>query len=173
MGYSAKAIANYFYKKGQKDKKPITPLKMQKLVYVAHGWHLGIEGQPLIDDEYVEAWELGPVFPSLYHEFKHLRSKPITEPAEELIIEDRLPWEHPLANLKIYTPKVKEEDKELINFLDQVWDVYSKYSGLRLSAMSHGEGTPWSKTRQKVGKIRNAPIDNKEIEKFYKAKLEK
>ncbi len=167
MGYSAKAIANYFFSKGQKEKKPITPLKMQKLVYVAHGWHLGIESQPLIDDEYVEAWDFGPVFPSLYHEFKHFKNNPVAEPAEELIID-----EHPL-DLKIYTPKVQEEDKELMKFLDQIWEVYSKYSGSRLSTMSHGKGTPWSNTRQKVGKIRNAPIDNKEIEEFYKKKLKR
>lgn len=168
MGYTAKAVANYFYDLAQKDKQPITPLQIQKLVYIAHGWHLGLMGQPLVDDEYAEAWEHGPVFPSLYHEFKHFRGNPIRHPAEEL-----RDGKNPLDDRSYINPNVEEKDGELRNFLNQIWDVNKKYSGKKLSAMSHGTGTPWSTTRQKEGKIRNAPIRNEDIEAFYKARLEK
>ena len=43
MGYSAKAVANYFLSKYGR-KKGITPLKIQKLVYIAHGWHMACHG---------------------------------------------------------------------------------------------------------------------------------
>lgn len=53
--YSAKEIANYFLELSAK--KDISPLKIQKLVYIAHGWHLALYGEPLVQDELAEAWE--------------------------------------------------------------------------------------------------------------------
>ena len=77
MGYSAFAVANYFLRLGRDSGEEITPLKIQKLVYIAHGYHLAFtasdnspNGLPLVDDEFAEAWQYGPVFPSLYHHFK-------------------------------------------------------------------------------------------------------
>ena len=46
--YSAKEIANYFLELSAK--KDISPLKIQKLVYIAHGWHLALYGEPLVQD---------------------------------------------------------------------------------------------------------------------------
>ena len=85
MSYSAKAIANYFLGLADAEKKPISHLKIQKLVYIAHGWYLAIKGEPLVGDEYAEAWQYGPVFPSLYHEFKIHGSGHITEPAMDYV----------------------------------------------------------------------------------------
>src|SRR5258708_4237314 len=72
------AAANFFLAKGLEDGVSIDPLKLQKLVYFAHGWHLAVTGKPLID-EYVEAWPYGPVIPSLYHRFKSYGADPITD----------------------------------------------------------------------------------------------
>lgn len=63
VGYSAKAVANYFL--AQYGKHGLNPLKLQKLVYIAHGWNLAVRNQPLVDNELPEAWEYGPVFASL------------------------------------------------------------------------------------------------------------
>lgn len=173
MERSAKAVANYFFELSRKKKKPVTPLKMQKLVYIAHGWHLGITGEPLVVDEYAEAWDFGPVFPSLYHEFKHFRASPISEPAQELVIDEPIEsWDWDWDRLESYTPEIDKKDTELRHFLDRIWKIYSKYSGGRLSSMSHGKGTPWSKTRQREGDILNAPIRNEDIRDFYKKKLD-
>ena len=68
--YSAIAVANCFLDIADAQSRPITPLKIQKLVYIAHGWHLAIYEEPLIV-ELVEAWKWGPVIPLLYHEFKN------------------------------------------------------------------------------------------------------
>ena len=57
-------VANAFLKKSQKDGTIITQMKLQKLVYIAHGWMLGLSGKPLVNQE-PEAWERGPVFPQL------------------------------------------------------------------------------------------------------------
>ena len=37
--YSAIAIANYFVD-CSKGKSDLTPMKMQKLIFIAHGWYL-------------------------------------------------------------------------------------------------------------------------------------
>ena len=84
--HSAKAIANYFLEKGWNEGIELSPLKLIKLVYLAHGWHLGFTENPLIAD-YVHAWTYGPVIPELYHEFKKYRNQPIKELAREA--EDR------------------------------------------------------------------------------------
>ncbi|KQH74402.1 Panacea domain-containing protein [Xylella fastidiosa] len=56
----------------------LTPLQVLKLVYLAHGWCLGVHTQPLID-ELVEAWRAGPLIRSLYNVIKQDRSSGITE----------------------------------------------------------------------------------------------
>lgn len=69
--YHAKAVANFFLKRGHP-----TQMKLHKLLYYAHGWHLGFTGEPLLD-EAIEAWAYGPVVPSIYQELKMLGSAPI------------------------------------------------------------------------------------------------
>jgi len=54
----------------------ITNLAMQKLLYLSHMFHMGKTGEALIDGHF-EAWDLGPVEPSLYHMLKIFGNKPI------------------------------------------------------------------------------------------------
>ena len=62
-------VANWFLDRADKDGKPLDPMKLQKLIYFAHGWHLALTSKPLIN-EHPEAWAYGPVIPSIYHRFK-------------------------------------------------------------------------------------------------------
>ena len=80
---SSKAVANYFLDIAERDGKTLNPMKLQKLVYIAHGWHLAIRRRPLIRES-VEAWKYGPVIADLYHEFKKFGNMPITERATEI-----------------------------------------------------------------------------------------
>ena len=56
--FSPKAIANFFLSLAKQSGEAITPMKLQKLVYYAHGWFAGHTGTPLIN-ETVEAWHTG------------------------------------------------------------------------------------------------------------------
>jgi uncharacterized phage-associated protein len=47
----------------------LSNLKLQKILYLAHMFHLGRTGEPLVDGSF-EAWEYGPVHPDLYHRLK-------------------------------------------------------------------------------------------------------
>ncbi|MFQ5632018.1 MAG: Panacea domain-containing protein, partial [bacterium] len=57
--YDSRLIANYFIDFARKDGVAISPMKLQKLVYFAHGYYLAITGQPLIEEE-IQAWRYGP-----------------------------------------------------------------------------------------------------------------
>ena len=161
MGYSAKAVANYFLAKYKKH--GITPLKLQKLVYIAHGWYMAFHGHedPLVDDEYAEAWEFGPVFASLYHEFKHRGRMPITALASE-IDED----------LQVSVPKIDKSDEGVRNLLDKVWQVYGGRTGIELSELCHQDGSPWDMARRASGR-RNTHISDEAIADHYKKKLKR
>lgn len=138
--YSAKAIANWFLDKGDEEISLITPLRLNKLVYVAHGWHLGITDYPLIKDE-VEAWDYGPVIPDIYHEFKQFRSNPITSRA--------MVWDLPKPPFRIEASIENEGVEGKVDmklFLDRIWNVYENYSAVELANLTHEEGTPWFQT---------------------------
>ena len=122
----------------------LTPMHLIKLAYVAHGWMLGIYGRPLLDED-VQAWQYGPVVPSIYHRLKGFRSAPV--PA--------VPQAQPG-----YPFSAQERQ-----ILDYVATQYSRFPATALSAATHQPGTPWSLTWSREGK--NAPISNDVIAGFY------
>jgi len=157
--YQPITIANYFIKKHGKANSTMTPMKLVKLVYIAHGWYLGITGNPLLDEN-PEAWKYGPVIPSVYHRFKRYGRNPINE-----IVGNEDP-ENVLSD-------------EVKSFLDRIWLVYGKYSAIQLSAKTHEKGTPWyqvwNRKVEKVGYGWEAfslyQIPDTLIQDYYKAKL--
>ena len=166
MGYTAKAIANYFLDIANQRKTQITPLKIQKLVYISHGWHLALtNGQPLVDDEYVEAWQYGPVFPSLYHEFKHYGRNAIMDHATDIVLTEN--------DFEVSAPHVRDKDANTQKVLNRIWEVYGNFTGPQLSDMTHASDTPWESARQQSNGIRNAHIPNDSISAHYQKLMEK
>lgn len=55
---------------------PLTHMAVHKVAYFAHGWHLAQAGAPLIAEEF-EAWEYGPVLPTVYAAFKDAGRQPV------------------------------------------------------------------------------------------------
>lgn len=166
MGCTAKAVANFFLGVGRTRKAEISPLKIQKLVYVSHGWHLALGDEPLVSDEYVEAWQYGPVFPSVYHEFKHYGRSAILRDGTEFEFDATTNEFH------VVTPHVDAGDANAHALLDRIWEVYGGFSGLQLSAMTHAPGTPWAITRKKHQGMRNIHIQNDLIRQHYREMME-
>lgn len=158
MQCSAKAIANYFL---ETHLKKISHLKLQKLVYISHGWHLGIFDKSLITDEFAEAWRYGPVFPSLYHEFKMFGSKSI----------DRLARDLNEINSRIFIPSINGDDTQKIELLYEVWNTYGNLNAGQLSELTHQDQTPWFQTWNRNPGMRNLHIDNDVIKAHYREKL--
>lgn len=163
MGYPVKAVANAMLQIAENHDATLSPLKLQKLVYIAHGWHLAIKNTELVDDEFAEAWQYGPVFPSLYHEFKDSGKGSIAKRATYMEISDG-----PDFNICVVEPSVPVTDDFTWSLLNKVWDSYGKFSGLTLSDLTHRPDTPWKTTWDANEGRKNADIPNDVIEQHYK-----
>lgn len=156
--YSAKAIANAFYDLGVADGQFICPMKMQKLVYIAHGWSLGLLDEPLIREQ-IQAWKYGPVIKELYHEFKVYGNGNITKKATDIKLnKDTLEIDHNV-------PEIAETDDRTKQLIHSVWNAYKKFSGGQLSNITHQQGTPWDLT---YNGMRGVVVDNNIINDHYK-----
>ena len=163
MAYDAKAVANYFLDLAKANNTSLTPMKLQKLIFLSHGWHLAFFDEPLIVDQ-VEAWQFGPVVASVYHEFKHERSSAITGKASEFDMEE----------FDFVIPFVPADDERARQIMDRVWTVYGGMSAMKLSNLTHLPGTPWAKAREGYSEdARGIAIENSLIREYYKDQLEK
>ncbi len=125
-----------------------TPMHVIKLVYLCHGWMLGIHDEPLIIEP-VEAWTYGPVVPSTYHTYKAFGGNPITvvpEDRSEQMVDDQLAM------------------------IEDVLVAYQKYSPVELSSITHQPGTPWYETYHTWGS--GCIIPNELIRDFYRRRAQ-
>lgn len=157
--FNPKSIANYFLQLAESSGETISPMKLQKLVYYAHGWYAGYTGQPLIN-EAVEAWQYGPVIPSLYHEFKMYGSKDIKSKASDFDGNGFSVVELP-------------EDSNIQAFLNNIWKSYGKFTGLKLSEMTHAVDSPWYKTWQEHPGVRGADIPFENLKEHFEGLIKK
>jgi len=141
MPFSAAAVANEFLHLAHRDGQPITPLKMQKLVYFAHGWYLAITGKPLLTEP-IQAWQYGPVISSLYQIFKEAGANRITFPASVPIQGGYIPakLEREGSGVELATAK---------KIIERVWNQYGKYTAAQLTTITHSENSPWAKVEHK------------------------
>ena len=159
--YSSKAIANFFLDRRDNRKiKPLTQMKLHKIVYFAHGWHLAIRSAPLLD-EMVEAWEYGPVIPTLYYEFKEFGAREILRSATD--------W-NPETEYYDITPNVDSDDDFVLRLLKKIFRIYGPMSATKLSALTHEKDSPWAKTRQEHHEIKNVDIPNGMIRDYFVAR---
>lgn len=139
MAYSASAVANAFIERAAQGKIPdLTPMKVQKLLFYTQSWFLKLYGnKPLIDDSFAR-WRHGPVITSLYHDLKNYGYSPVKNKLSRAVPS---PEGH---GIRLITPEVDPSDKAAIELIDRIAEVYGKFSGTQLSAMTHAPGTAWS-----------------------------
>lgn len=137
-GHNPRRVADYVLWLADQAGAAVSPMKLQKLVYIAHGWCLGLLGTPLVNEP-VKAWKYGPVIPSLYHEFKHFGGSAISD----------IPTCEPDDD---FSPQEK-------SIMAQVWKGYGNRTGLMLSTLTHQAGTPWSATIDNSGQGASIPDD--------------
>ncbi len=144
--YDPRAIANEFIRL---NGGPMNQMRLQKLIYFAHGWNLAVNRAPLVSGP-IEAWDGGPVVRSLWN---HLRD-----------------FGYNTAQSLLGQPFTKEPFSAELSgseraVLDHVWRKYSGYSGLQLSEMTHQPGTPWANTY--FGRGKNFPLSNDDIKQHF------
>jgi uncharacterized phage-associated protein len=166
MAYDALSVANAFLKIAKNKKEKLSPLKLQKLVYFAHGWYLALKDEPLINEQ-IDAWQYGPVIPSIYHEFKEFGKSPIDRLAKRVTICDL--ENNSGSTIKVEIPSLPD-DEFVEALLDKVWELYGKYSAIQLSNITHLPDTPWAET-WKEGSLRGTDISKELIRDYFKKKI--
>jgi uncharacterized phage-associated protein len=102
-------------------------MKLQKLVYYSHAWHLVWEDRPMIS-EVVEAWANGPVVRSLY-------------------ATHRLQFMVDASNFSGDASRLTPEERTSV---DAVLSFYGARSAHELSELTHRED-PWRDARTRAG----------------------
>jgi len=123
----------------------LTNLSLQKLLYIAHMVHLGTRGEPFIKDSF-EAWDYGPVLPSLYHQVKIFGSAPIRNIFRSV--------------------KDLREDGKAAEWLDEAYEGLGDLRPSQLVAITHREKGAWAKNY--VPGVHDIVIPNEDIKAEYR-----
>lgn len=147
--YTPDHIADFFLSNISAEKgEPISPLKLQKLVYYAQAWHYTICGVPLFE-EGIEAWMNGAVVPSLFRRFaRYTKHSAVDIHQQEL-------------NFPVF-------DQKTAQILFEVLSIYGEHSGAYLEQLTHQE-RPWQEARgilQPYAKS-NAVISLESMKSYY------
>lgn len=129
--YDPRSIANFMLDIGDESDRAITNLALQKLLYFAHAIYLIGVGRPLVSG-YFEAWQYGPVHPTVYQSFKAAADTPISFRATS---QDILTGQVS----KIFPPA----DTSVREHLRKIMALYGGLTPGRLVEISHAEGAPW------------------------------
>lgn len=146
MPHDPRSIANEFVKLN--GNRVFNQMWLQKLVYLANGWNLAINKEPLTDSR-IEAWDGGPVYRTIWN---HLRDWGVDVQSHLFKRNDGKPFEEALS----------DAERAVIQ---HVWKRYGQYSGRELSEMTHQDGTPWNNAY--FGRGRNSALDEREIQRHF------
>ncbi len=130
--HDPRAVANLVLDLADVEGLSVRHLKLQKLLYFAHGMFLIQTGGPLVSGVF-EAWQHGPVHPAVYRAFRGAGAKPITDRARR---EDVLTGE--------LTPLLRIADPRCVSTVRRVVDGLGRMSDRDLVDLSHASGGPWA-----------------------------
>lgn len=129
LGLDPQEVARYFVCSA--GSLILTPLKLQKLVYYAYARCLSHSGIRLFDER-IEAWQNGPVIPSLYHALKEFGASPVPIEWGKCDSFRSRKWHDSIDSIK--------DDIKMVN------DKYGHLSAFDLVTLTHSEKA-WEKAR--------------------------
>ena len=144
VSQAAKALGTY-------SNWSISNLKMQKMLYFAHMFFLGRTTKYLIDEEF-EAWDYGPVLPSLYKQVKFFGADNIIDIFQD---DDSFPL----------TPEELALKPEY-QILKEVADLLAHRPAGQLVSITHRQEGAWAKHYRSGAK--GVRIPNSDILEEYK-----
>lgn len=134
----------------------VSNLALNKILYFVHALYLAETGCPLIAAK-IEAWQYGPVFREVYHQFKKFDRSPIKGRAKVL-------------NLETAEYEVADYQGEQIEY-SKVRDIALPYIRMRPGALvdlSHAAGGPWHEAWYHDGEVNpGMEITNESIKSFF------
>ena len=134
---SALDVAKYLIGLAQRDGKPVTNLRLQKLLYYAWGTYWNLYRKILFKDD-IEAWQFGPVVRDVYIEYCDSKK-------QTLSIKER-----------DFSEIEKKLNIEIKKFLTSFYQGYKDLTTNSLVSSSHEE-KPWKTTYK--GKKTVIPIE--------------
>ncbi len=147
--YDSRSIANEILRIAKKDSKPLTIMQLIKLVYLAHGYSLGILGIALSKHE-AQAWQYGPVMAPVYKSFKGAGAQPLSSFA---------------IDKSTGSPFRDEFSSQELEILQGIVDTYGGRHAFELSDMLHQADEPWTIVFNRDGAY--SPIPNELIRQDF------
>ena len=135
------------------SKQSMSPKKLQKMLYYEYSWFLVLFNdssddlsQRLFDDTF-EAWVHGPVNYEIYTEYKENGYHEIEQVHENMD---------------------KKFEPDVLDSLNEVFNIYSKYNGGELERLTHSED-PWKNARKNCKPLDRSDkkISDSDIYNFY------
>ena len=126
----------------------VSPMKLQKLIYIIYKTYLKKTGNKLFTESFSK-WKYGPVVESVYYEFGCFGANSINKFARDA-----------KGNVQV----IDLEKKSLLSEIVQdVWDKYKGYSAMVLSSLTHSENSAWSKAvEENRNTLKDEDIKNEE-----------
>ncbi|TAN66821.1 DUF4065 domain-containing protein [Paraclostridium sordellii 8483] len=140
--YNVLEVAQHVVNKSIEIEKPVTHLKLQKMLYYIQAAFLVEHGEPCFNKEF-ENWKHGPVVPEIYSEYRRYMNKPIKEVQEETLeMYINTNFSLSVRRIKYNKNDFKKCDLELI---DKVIDSYQDENPWDMVKKTHEED-PWKET---------------------------
>ncbi|MGN0339506.1 MAG: Panacea domain-containing protein [Lachnospira sp.] len=114
----------------------ISNLKLQKILYFIQAYFLISTSEPCFVEP-IEAWDLGPVVPVAYHEYKQYGSGDIPYVKSYIKFDEENIWNS--SDVKFEDNIISENDKHL---MDSVVDKFADFSATDLVTLTHQQA-PW------------------------------
>lgn len=126
MSNKVSDVARYMIKCAEESGRPISNLKLQKVLYFLWKGYYRENNEYLFDDDSFFAWKFGPVVPSVYYEYFMFGAYPISNGLLEPFNEGSL------------CPKVQQ-------FIESAMKDYQDKSVAELIKQTHAKGGAWDR----------------------------
>jgi uncharacterized phage-associated protein len=154
MAFDTAQVCNNILTRAFRDDVPVSPMKLQKVLYFVASEYAKATGAPLLGEPF-QQWDYGPVVRSAYSEFKPYGASRIRTYAKD-------------SQGKAYEVNEAKNPK-LSAVLDRVWSATKGLGAVELSRITHEENSAWWKA-WRAGK---RYIDDDEIrdDQTYRSRL--
>lgn len=151
-GVSPSLVANSILERSIRDNIPVTPMKLQKLLYLTSVVYQHRTGQRLLGEPF-QAWKWGPVSRSIYDEFRSYGASPI----QSYAVDSR-------GNSLVVAAGVSDSSSaDILRAIDDTWNAFKYCTPADLVKITHGPGGAWETAWQDY----DPDIDNDLIGEDY------
>jgi uncharacterized phage-associated protein len=140
-GYDVRGVANLVLDVADKNGRQVSNLALNKILYFLHSAYLHEFRRPLVSAK-IEAWDHGPVFREVYHQFKAFGREPIKGRARRL---DLMTGDYTTAVIEVPVAEASFLHAQALELL--------QIAPGKLVDMSHVRDGPWHQARFNNGVV--------------------